>query len=206
MDTDGSSKDFVSSMKHSLQQILGKQNIHSAFAGQVMDSSGGGTLHLFQKEMKMLNLTAPDSENLFGSCSLHSLQQTISNGIKLIIRGFDKSENPKTNAMQLLHSVHNLQYNYEGLKLKKNYKIAAEFSAIQFDGNSIAILVPILTCWWTGGVAAHYLIENTPIIAALAHGLIQQCNTKAGSSFRNPTSKFFKLAEIKACPEGQWKS
>jgi hypothetical protein len=96
---EGSTEDCAAAIGVSLKKI---GNIK--LQGQSTDSGGGGVLDGLAKKLDELFLCRPNY--LIASCSLHCLQLAIANPIKTTIGegGLDKK-----NAMQLIHSVYDLQ-------------------------------------------------------------------------------------------------
>ena len=79
--------------------------------------------------------------------------------------------------MQLLHGVYNLQKNHERNEWKSIWKIAAnECGVDNIENPSKIIPQPVLTRWWTVGVAAAFLVKNKDTIHAVCNGVIN--NTK----------------------------
>jgi hypothetical protein len=76
--------------------------------GQTTDSGGGGVLEDLASSLHLLNVCRPNY--LTASCGLHNLQLAVANPIKQTMGegGLDKRT-----ALQLLHSVHDLQESLE---------------------------------------------------------------------------------------------
>ena len=98
--SDGTSEDCALAIKHSLFKLGGDILLN----GQCTDSGGGGVLEGLSS--KLLELALCDSDYLVAACSIHALQLQLSNAVKKVIGhgGLDKR-----NALQMLHSVYDLQ-------------------------------------------------------------------------------------------------
>ena len=117
--------------------------------------------------MRKLNLCKDQRVYLIGFCCLHTLQLTLSNAISNVI-GLGKLEG--RNAMQLIHSIYDLQKTMEiGLWRKEYSKAANEVGQGSVKFNKMA--APILTRWWTVGEAASDLLEHFPIFMKLCENV-----------------------------------
>jgi hypothetical protein len=97
--SDGKTSECADAIAASLKKI-GDIKIQ----GQTTDSGGGGVLVGLANALQEKNLCRP--RYLFTSCSLHNLQLSVANPIKEVI---GEGGLEKKNAMQLLHSVYDLQ-------------------------------------------------------------------------------------------------
>ena len=97
--SDGTSFDCALATKHSLLKIG-----QCLLSGQCTDSGGGGVLEGLAVKMQQLGLCADDY--LVGACSTHALQLQLANAVKRVI---GKGGLDKRNALQMLHTVHDLQ-------------------------------------------------------------------------------------------------
>ena len=137
------------------------------YSGATTDSGGGGTGKSLGAEMMKQGLCKNDGSYLLGYCCLHTLQLTLSNSIQNRI-GVGKLEN--RNAMQLIHSIYDLQAAIEIDLWKKLYFKAAEEigeTVIKFK----KIAAPIVTRWWTVGAAATDFLEKFPIFIQLCKNI-----------------------------------
>jgi hypothetical protein len=115
-DTDGTSAVCAHAIEHSLLQLFGGQdNILAMLFGQATDSGGGGTGSSFYKELTKLGLLSAIESYLKSFCTLHCIQLTLQNPISRVLRqgGMGKDGKYKTNVMQALHGLHNLQKYHE---------------------------------------------------------------------------------------------
>ena len=74
--------------------------------GQTTDSGGGGVLEKLAEELSKLSLCASSDEYYMAACGIHCLQLQLSNPVKHLI-GLGRLG--KRNAMQMLHSIYDLQ-------------------------------------------------------------------------------------------------
>jgi hypothetical protein len=111
-DTDGTSKACAHAIQHALLQLFGGQdNISAINFGQATAYGGGGTGTSFHTELTKLGLSSATESYLKSFCtpSLHSTESA--NPIIRVLGqgGLGKDGRYKTNAMQALHGLHNLQ-------------------------------------------------------------------------------------------------
>ncbi len=95
-------------------------------------------------------------------------------------QGLGKDGKYKTNAMQALHGLHNLQKYHESTEWPKLWSTAAAkcgFDLTTDEFSAHRIPAPILTRWWTVGECAAFLLKHMTIILALCHGVIQASTT-----------------------------
>jgi len=97
--SDGTSEDCAYAIKHSLLKLGDIQ-----LSGQATDSGGGGVLEGLAKELEKLNLCGDDY--IVAACSIHGLQLQLANAVK---RTLGEGGLGQRNAMQMLHSVYDLQ-------------------------------------------------------------------------------------------------
>jgi hypothetical protein len=87
----------------------------------------------------------------------------------------------RVTAMQLLHGAYNLQANHERKEWAEMWSVATlslyndRGAARNFTPQTIPC--PILTRWWTVGVAATFILEHWDVIGAIAQGVINRENT-----------------------------
>jgi hypothetical protein len=129
-DTDGTSMACAHTIKHALSQLFGgEENTLAILFGQATDSGGGGTGNSFFKELTKLGLLSASESYLKSFCTLHCIQLTLQNPIRQVLGegGLGEDKKYKTNVMQALHRLHNLQsttkaqngQNY-GVRLQQN--------------------------------------------------------------------------------------
>jgi len=105
----GTSAECAAAIQSSMNKLKAPDEQEEAthlLYGQNTDSGGGGALESLHKEMKKLDLCAPDNEYLIGNCLIYSHQICLKNAIETAL---GKGALDKINAMQLLHSVYRLQ-------------------------------------------------------------------------------------------------
>ncbi len=115
-DTDGTSKACAHAIQHALFQLFGGQdNILAILFGQATDSGGGGIGSSFHTELTKLGLSSATESYLKSFCTLHCIQLTLQNPISRVLGqgGLGKDGRYKTNAIQALHGLHNLQKHQE---------------------------------------------------------------------------------------------
>jgi hypothetical protein len=182
-DTDGTSKACAHAIQHALSQLFGGQdNILAILVGQATDSGGGGTGNSFHKELTKLGLSSAVESYLKSFCTLHCIQLTLQNPINRVLGqgGMGKDGKYKTNAMQALHGLHNLQKYHERTEWPILWSKAAAkcgFDITNDEFSAHRIPAPILTRWWTVGECAAYLLKHITIILAICHGVIQASAT-----------------------------
>jgi hypothetical protein len=182
-DTDGTSKACAHAIQHALFQLFGGQdNILAILFGQATDSGGGGTGSSFHTELSKLGLSSATESYLKSFCTLHCIQLTLQNPISRVLGqgGLGKDGRYKTNAMQALHGLHNLQKHHEKNEWPIIWSKAAAkcgFDLTNEEFSAHRIPAPILTRWWTVGECAAYLLKHMTIILALCHGVIQASTT-----------------------------
>ncbi len=170
-------------IKHALSQLFGgEENILAILFGQAPDSGGGGTGNSFYKELTKLGLLSSSKSYLKAFCTLHCIQLTLQNPISRVLGqgGLGKDGKYRTNAMQALHGLHNLQKYHESTEWPKLWSTAAakcgfDLTTDEFSAHQIP--APILTRWWTVGECAAFLLKHMAIIPALCHGVIQASTT-----------------------------
>ena len=165
--------------------FCGNEEAEEVLWGQCTDSGGGGTGTSFSSAMRDEKLTVSSDQYLTSFCTLHCLQLTISTPIKTILGdgGMISQGVFRTTAMQLLHGVYNLQANHERKEWAEMWSVSVH--SLNNDERLTAtqtitpptIPCPILTRWWTVGVAATFLLEHWDIIGAVAQGVINKFTT-----------------------------
>jgi hypothetical protein len=182
-DTDGTSKACAHAIKHALSQLFGgDDNILAMLLGQATDSGGGGTGNSFYLELSKLGLSSCVESYLKSYCTLHCIQLTLQNPINRVLGqgGMGKDGKYKTNAMQALHSLHNLQKYHERTEWPIIWKKAAAkcgFNIADSECDAHRIPAPILTRWWTVGECVAFLNKHREIILAICHAVIQATTT-----------------------------
>ena len=97
--SDGTSEDCAHAVEHSILKLG-----DLLLSGQATDSGGGGVLEGLARKLEMLNMCTPDC--VIAACSIHALQLQLSNAAK---RMLGEGGLGKRNAMQMLHSICDLQ-------------------------------------------------------------------------------------------------
>ena len=113
--------------------------------------------------MKSQNLCKEDGSYLIGYCCLHTLQLTLANAIQ---KRIGPGKLGSRNATQLIHSIYDLQTTTEVDLWRKLYFKAAgnlDISNVKFK----KIAAPIITRWWTVGVADSDFLDKFPIFLEL---------------------------------------
>jgi hypothetical protein len=183
-DTDGTSKACAAhAIQHALFQLFGGQdNILAILFGQATESGGGGTGSSLHTELTKLRLSSATESYLKSFCTLHCIQLTLQNPISQVLGkgGLGKDDSCKTNPMQALHGLHNLQKHHKRTKWPIIWSKAASTGGFDLTNEELSahgIPAPILTRWWTVGECSAYLLKHTTIILALCHGAIQPSTT-----------------------------
>jgi hypothetical protein len=158
------------------------KNILAILFGQATDSGGGGTGKLFFKELTKFGLSSSAGSYLKSFCTLHCIQLTLQNPISRVLGqgGLGKDGRYKTNAMQALHSLHNIQKYHESTEWSRLWSTSAAkcgFDLTTDEFSAHRIPAPILTRWWTVGECPVFLLKLMTIILALCHGVIQASTT-----------------------------
>ncbi len=150
----------------STKKLIGnREDFH--YSGCTTDSGGGGTGDSMYQCMRNLGLCAPKEEYLVGYCTLHTLQLTLSNALKKTI---GEGGLGNKNAVQLLHSVYDLQESMEWGLWKMYWRKASEELGITNTEETLKKMpAPIVTRWHTIGNGANFLCENM----AICHRVIQ---------------------------------
>jgi len=120
--SDGTSEDCAIAIKHSLLK-LGELLL----AGQATDSGGGGVLEGLANELSKLNLCAADC--VIAACSIHALQLQLANAAKQVL---GEGGLGKRNAMQMLHSLYDLQESMDVEEWRHALIIATDY-CLAFD-------------------------------------------------------------------------
>ena len=174
---------FVSS-KFSTQKLVG--NIENfRYSGCTTDSGGGGTGHSLHQKMKEEDLCCPDISYLVGFCTLHTLQLTLANALEKTVGTGGLG---KRNAVQLLHSIYDLQECMEFGLWKKEWNKAKDEVSVDGEANNFKfqkIPAPIITRWWTIGNAAQFLVHFATICRQVAENVRNW--TGSGSSLTKAT-------------------
>jgi hypothetical protein len=145
-DTDGTSMACAHTIQHALSQLFGgEENILAILFGQATDSDGGGTGNWLYKELTKLGLSSSSESYLKAFRTLHCIQLTLQNPISRVLgqRGLGKDGEYRTNGVQALHGLHNLQKYHESTEWPKLWNTAAakcgfdlttnEFQPIEFQ-------------------------------------------------------------------------
>ena len=98
--SDGTSEDCAAAIKHTLLKLGHEQQL----SGQTTDSGGGGVLDGLAEKLNELGLCARDYK--VAACSIHGLQMQLANAVNSVI---GKGGIDQQNALQMLHSVYDLQ-------------------------------------------------------------------------------------------------
>ena len=180
-ESDASSHDCGNAINHALKKVLGDKR-NGILYGQNTDSGGGGTGKSLQRELTSHGVTAQPEIYLTAYCTLHCVQLTISNAVENVIGtgGMQRCNGQdayKQNAMQLLHGVYNLQDHHEKAEWKQIFVEASKSITGDDVNEPPTVPKPILTRWWTVGVAAAFLLSHWDVIGAVTHGVIQHTNT-----------------------------
>jgi len=121
--SDGASEACAFAIKHSLLKLGHDQQL----SGQTTDSGGGGVLEGLADELAKLNLC---TENyIVAACSIHGLQMQLSNAVEQVI---GKGGLEQRNALQMLHSVYDLQASVDSEEWRHILHRATEFCS-SFD-------------------------------------------------------------------------
>ena len=201
-DSDGSSSDCANAIRHALIKIFGRDNVDFILQCQMTDSGGGGTGLSFHRTLQNQGITTNDANYLVGYCTLHCIQLTLSTPVKHVLGedGTDNSGQYRQNAMQLLHGIYNLQKHHEREEWKiiwRKAEILLDSPAI--DNGSMTVPCPILTRWWTVGVAAEFAIKNWQTILCICKGVIKRdLTTKASNKIASATEALLKTQQIKS--------
>lgn len=188
--------------KFSTTKITGG-NRNFKYSGCTTDSGGGGTGNSLHECMENQGLCQPRDTYLIGFCTLHTLQLTLGNGLHETI---GKGGLGRRNAMQLLHSVYDLQEVMEFGIWKMEWKKAHKKC---FGHDSLKdvpkIPAPIITRWWTVGQAAAFLVENLSLIRSLCDsvkswkgtGTFLSAATKIASSVLSLSKEMVIMSDVK---------
>ena len=114
--------------------------------------------------------------------------------------GTDKSGQFRQNAMQLLHGIYNLQKYHEREEWTIIWQKAEMSLGISTSETaSIAVPCPILTRWWTVGIAAEFALKNWRVIQLICEGFIKRdLTTKATNKIVSATEALMKTHQIKS--------
>lgn len=196
-DSDGHSDKCAMAIKHSLVKMFGEENVENILHGQMTDSGGGGTGNSFHRELSALSLTRSEENYVQAFCTLHCIQLTLSAPVKDCIGegGYCAREKRYSrNAMQLLHGLWNLQAHHEDSEFEDIWTVAAQHVAAQaaertgiqapidLKAKFSKIPCPILTRWWTVGVAAEYAVEHWDTLLELQQGVINRDATSKAAN------------------------
>jgi len=104
----GTSKDCAKSIQASMNKLKAVDNDQTHLLyGNATDSGGGGVLDSLADELQEIdNLCGPEDEHLVANCCIHGMQLMLRNSVVFAL-GDGGLE--KVNAMQLIHSVWDLQ-------------------------------------------------------------------------------------------------
>jgi hypothetical protein len=149
--------------------------------GQNSDSGGGGTLYSFHRALDRNNL-ANDPYFVF-SCALHDLQSCFALAVKAFLGDGGLG---KRNGLQLLHDLSDLQTRVNDdieMCLRDLLKISWKEVYPDIPGDVprdlLAIMQePIITRWWTTGIAALSFRKYGQVYSALAKAVVNQSTTK----------------------------
>ena len=177
--TDENNDDIANTIKHSLVQTFGIDNIPTIF-GQCTDSGGGGTGKKLYAEIEKLGLT-PLTCYLITSYTLHNLKTALRNGLQLVLGegGLDSELKGKHNAMQLLDGAYNLQNWHEHDELKDIYLYTQKCEGL--DEKFIKLEEPILTRWWLVGACATSVLKCKSTWEKICNGIRQATDTKSAA-------------------------
>ena len=145
------------------------------FAGGCTDAGGGGTGYSLKRSMVAINIA--DENSLVSFCGLHGIQLILKIPCDAIV-GVGSVGN--RNTVQFLHSLYDLQRSL-GIMLWREYcKEASAKLGIplrDWQGRvvkeAIEIQEPILTRWWTLGLAASYYTWNDKVLAEVVIVVIE---------------------------------
>jgi hypothetical protein len=204
VDTDeaaGKSENAGDAVDHSLTKMFGDRSKDILY-GQATDSGGGGVGWSLKAQLDAKELTCPHELYLVSFCTLHCIQLTLGNPIEHVLGqgGKEKDGNAyKQTAMQLLHGVYNLQRNHESDEWKRIWNSVCADLGLSITPDAHRIPAPILTRWWTVGVAAGFLLENWDIIDKIVHGSIQCRSTdKAVNQIASGVQSLMKTPQVKS--------
>jgi len=131
----GTSADCAKAMQSSMKKLAGNNGI-PLLSGQVTDSGGGGVLDSLADEMRLLALLKPKEEHLIANCCIHAAQLMLRNAIYAALGDGGLGN---INAMQMLHSVYDLQESLEleewrhVLCLSNDYVVSFTNNAVDSD-------------------------------------------------------------------------
>ena len=180
----GSSKKCGKAAEFSLERIFeGEKHRHCLF-GQCTDSGGGGTLGSFEEELKGAMLCVLVGYIVI-ACTLHCLQLCFSKPILEILGdgGIEMHENKRT-AMQCFLAVYNLQNVWCPSLCVWEYFVKKEKAQIGSNDDvkdiTKVLQKPVLTRWWTVGVAAMRIICHRKISIKICELIIKQHGSSDG--------------------------
>ena len=159
--SEGTSKDCAAAINFSLTRLDSPENFTKLY-GQNTDAGGGGVGTSLAKELDSFDRIYCILSYLHPTCSLHGHQLVLSNPVKKLIGDGGLG---KQNALQLLHSIYNLQTGgggtFEVSEFKKIWKSL-------FNEDFSKITEPVLTRWWTIGAAVKQVLPDLEKWAAVA--------------------------------------
>ena len=197
-DSGGTSEECADGVVHALSRMVLGDDFK--LYASTTDSGGGGTGHKFFQEMEKRGITCEGILFLISFCTLHTLQLVFANAVKGCIGegglssgsnedGNDGSNNVCIrNAMQLLHAVFYLQNIFEDKEWKLMWDDALEDEELvglrdQFQEGNVdkKLQAPILTRWWSVGVAVKQILKNKDVLSYMCQKIVNANNasTKA---------------------------
>ena len=160
-----------------IQYSLDTKRVNKKLSSIGTDSGGGGTTDSFMEALKKKDLVHPDVD-FVGPCSLHILQLLFATPIE---KAFGLGGVGSHNALQLLHSVHDLEKCF-GRDVWK--KMIQE----EIENLGLGLLVPrsmprpVTTRWWWLGIACDIVLKNWKVFHSLAKGCV---NAYGSASYPN---------------------
>ncbi len=127
LDIDGSLSNTVACAQ-AIQSSLKKLNLGGrtvVLRGQTTDSGGGGVLETLARELNALSLCTSSDEYFVASCGIHCLQLQLANPVKQLI---GLGGLGKRNAIQMLHTIYDLQGYLNVDVMKKTMTKAQEWA------------------------------------------------------------------------------
>ena len=171
------SEGCAQAVRHALAKLVGEENAEGILFGQMTDSGGGGTGKSFRAGLMNQNVAVAIQLYLTAFCTLHCAQLTLLVPVKHVLGegGRDKDGKYKQNAMQLLHGVYNMQSKHETGEWKLIVHHTAGQKGLELTSYSEVlseIPCPILTRWWTVGVAAVFVLKHWALLYDITEGVI----------------------------------
>jgi hypothetical protein len=147
------------------------------FSGQMTDNGGGATLESFYQVLREMGLTNEDFY-FVANCTLHDLQLVMASPMEKV---FGLGGTEKYNAMQLLHSMHDLEVFY----FRETWKDLFAYTMQMVGMEGVVprhMPEPITTRWWWLGIACDIAIKYWTIFKDIAIGSV---NTFGSTSYAN---------------------